>query len=66
MTPKEKALELRQIMFSFIPIKNNIEESILSAKHCAKMAVIEILKVTSTGSYNESYFEEVKQEIEKL
>jgi len=61
MTPKEKAKELYFKMHS--------QEHIISkeAKHCALIAVDEILKVTeheSPSSY--VYYQKVKQELQKL
>jgi hypothetical protein len=64
MTPKEKAIELFD-KYDYILYKeyNNLE-----AKHCALIAVEEILEVGNVIiSYNVTdYWEEVKQEIEKL
>ena len=68
LTLKEKALELVRKMylvdkfdeFKFIPMQYE------HAKQCALIAVDEMLKVISTGSYNETFYKQVKQEIDKL
>ena len=64
MTPKEKALELYNKMYDY----SLFEEE---AKRCALIAVDEILNnidftsmINGTDDYN--YWQEVKQEIEKL
>jgi hypothetical protein len=70
MTPKEKAKEL--VDKYWIYLRAGLlydEEAKEDAKHCALIAVDEILKVASF--YNDSqaevtYWEEVKEEIEKL
>jgi hypothetical protein len=67
MTPKEKAEQLVNKMFNWIQGGSVIEYE--TAKECALIAVDEILKVASF--YNDSqaevtYWQEVKQEIEKL
>jgi hypothetical protein len=70
MTPKEKAKEL--VDKYWIYLRAGLlydEEAKDDAKHCALIAVDEILKVASF--YNDSqaevtYWEEVKEEIEKL
>jgi hypothetical protein len=67
MTPKEKAIELFDKMYSI-----NIDEfiSIHASKNAAKISVDEILKaLESDWSFMEvrqEYWQEVKQEIEKL
>ena len=63
MTPKEKAIELVEKMFSLSTT------NAFPAKQCALIAVDEILKVVSV--YNDSqveviYFKEVRKEIENL
>jgi hypothetical protein len=63
MTPKEKAKDL------FDKYWEEIEIGYDNSKHCALIAVDEILKVLCTPHKNESeymYWQEVKQEIEKL
>jgi hypothetical protein len=70
MTPKEKAKEL--VDKYWIYLRAGLlydEEAKEDARHCALIAVDELLKVASF--YNDSqaevtYWEEVKQEIEKL
>ncbi len=61
MTPKEKAIELFD-KYDYILYKeyNNLE-----AKHCALIAVDEILSLLSYGTAIK-YWQEVKQEIENL
>lgn len=62
MTPKEKALDLID--------KMTFETHSYNAKHCAMVAVNEILedKVEIDGMrvINDSYWMKVKQELEKL
>lgn len=65
MTAKEKAIELIDKFYSISSFFSDLED----AKQCALIAVDEILKVVSF--YNDTqaeitYWEEVKQEIEKL
>jgi hypothetical protein len=70
MTPKEKAKEL--VDKYWIYLRAGLlydEEAKEDARHCALIAVDELLKVASF--YNDSqaevtYWEEVKEEIEKL
>ena len=59
MTPKEKAKELYSKMFP----KSGVVFK-LQAKQCALVAVDEIIK--ALGTVDKMYWEEVKQEIEKL
>ena len=73
MTPKEKAKELYLKMLKFQSKSNlYIERNILcpTAKHCARIAVEELLKETEEIDgmrvINNPYWLEVKQEIEKL
>ena len=73
MTPKEKAEELYLKMLKF-QYKSNlyIERNILcpTAKHCARIAVEELLKDTEERDgmrvINNPYWLEVRNEIEKL
>lgn len=60
MTPKEKAIELVDKMLNE---QSNTEE-IYDAKQCALIAVDEIIE--SYNFVNKSYWQEVKQEIERL
>lgn len=73
MTPKEKA---RELVDSFKPYSDwngfDLQRELLNAKQCALIAVDEIIKSTPCkfdGYYYEQnfkYWQEVKQEIEKL
>ena len=72
MTPQEKAGEL---VIKYIPNYKNVlgfsNKEFFNAKNCALIAVGEILKVACDESdYDKSvtklYWQEVKQEIEKL
>jgi hypothetical protein len=63
MTPKEKAQEL------FDKILNEIDKTCddyFTAKQCALIAVDEILSVVWYVPVDIEYWQEVKQEIEKL
>jgi hypothetical protein len=77
MTPKEKAVELvTNMSFSKSKVADYVTGEMVDipgniyAKQCALIAVDEILNVTAglNGWINgfQSYWEEVKQEIEKL
>jgi hypothetical protein len=66
MTPKEKAKEL---LWKYLPILEGWKyEDSNKAKQCALVAVDEILKVVIESRYVDTikYWQEVKQEIEKL
>jgi len=71
MTPKEKAQELIK-KFSFntrcFSETKGWEDSFFDAKECALVAVDEILSINSVDKdeHLSNYWEEVKQEIEKL
>ncbi len=71
MTPKEKAQELIK-KFSFntrcFSETKGWEDSFFDAKECALIAVDEILIINSVDKDEDlsNYWEEVKQEIEKL
>jgi hypothetical protein len=79
MTPKEKAIELFDKMHEEI-YNRDMYNDLYRAKQCALIAVDEILKLENINTYNyltenkeqlivqlaNSYWEEVKQEIEKL
>ena len=71
MTPKEKALELFDKMFLVIENKGMYDD-LFRAEQCALIAVDEILKAvndpddTFLSKDGVDYWEEVKQEIEKL
>jgi hypothetical protein len=62
MTPKEKAKKLVGKM------RRDNEMNYQYAKQCALIAVDEILKITWVDKFliTEDYWQEVKQEIEKL
>ena len=62
MTAKEKAKELIE-NYEFVYIQNY--SSMREVKQCALIAVDEILKVLHTNIENR-YWQQVKQEIEKL
>jgi hypothetical protein len=73
MTPKEKAKELWTTYRFALSIKNAPlgEQKDLIAKQCALIAVDEIMKAVGweemeLGVDRDNYWEEVKQEIEKL
>ena len=63
MTPQEKAYELWQKMMNADVLVDSI-----SAKQCSLVAVDEILSINSVDKdeHLSNYWEEVKQEIEKL
>jgi hypothetical protein len=69
MTPKEKAKELVD-KYEFVYIQNYT--SMFEVKECALIAVNEILDIAyweymeSMGEKEEKYWEEVKQEIQRL
>ena len=73
MTPKEKAIELVDRYYSLFSLEFENTIDITQAKQCALIAVDEILN--EYNSYNKSaivyndalsYWDKVKQEIEKL
>jgi hypothetical protein len=69
MTPHSKAVDLFNDYYSYL--KANLmydEEAREDAKQCALIAVDEILKITWVDKFliTEDYWQEVKQEIEKL
>jgi hypothetical protein len=72
MTPKEKAIELVDMFMEHTVEWDNVTEvafdSEYHAKQCALIAVDEILKITWVDKFLtvEDYWNEVKQEIEKL
>jgi hypothetical protein len=69
MTPKEKAEELYLKFYSKIPsIQDEGQMQDEASKQCALIAVDEILKITWVDKFliTEDYWQEVKQEIEKL
>jgi hypothetical protein len=75
MTPQEKAKELVDgFTFSYIYFTNGFEGAKLNSKTCALIAVNEIIKELNSFAFNYdieevenfNYWNEVKQEIEKL
>ena len=64
MTPKEQAIRLYNRFLPYIDARFEI----LSAKQCALIAVDEILdnNLWFKDEVNNNYWEQVKQEIEKL
>ena len=68
MTPKEKGLELYNKIYGQTPTRGSeleIKEDQEFAKQCALIAIDEIIKVAYWNNVKE-YWQEVKQEIEKL
>ena len=64
MTPKEKAKELYE-KYEFVYIQNYTSKH--EVKQCALIAVDEILRVSITYAGKDyEFYQEVKQEIEKL
>jgi hypothetical protein len=66
MTAKEKAKELIQLFYNKQCSHSITELAYKSAKQCALICVDEIVKNTLQVSQVLDYWEEVKQEIEKL
>lgn len=69
MTPKEKAKDLLDKFFQYIPAQEELEYEYAYAKQCALIAVDELTKegFFTDGYYNRcAFWDEVKQEIEKL
>jgi hypothetical protein len=69
MTPKEKAIELISKLKPFADYQeddcfNQIEKMLINAKHCALIAVDEIIE--SCNHINKWYWQEVKEEINNL
>jgi len=72
MTPKEKAAELLNKMFDYLNFHTDAD--VYYAKKCALIAAEEVYKETSNkhfiigrnGLSGKEYWEQVKQEIEKL
>lgn len=65
-TPKEKAKELVNKYYNLLLNIANVTNAILYAKHCALIAVDEILKVPELSFNQHDFWQEVKTEIEKL
>lgn len=73
MIPKEKANQLVQRFYFSLPNNgsqtgiSNVHRRWEEGKMCAEMAVDEIMNaLEENGSWNYDYWNEVKQEIEKL
>ena len=69
MTTKEKAEQLFQLYLPFVDSLGNIEDIKYRCKKCALITVDEILSViTNSNDYYimSNYYQQVKQEIEKL
>lgn len=73
MTPKEKAKDLLDKFFQYIPAQEELEYEYAYAKQCTLIAVNEIINSNphsnplNTEVYSTmKYWQEVKQEIEKL
>jgi len=67
MTPKEKAKELIS-KFTFLKLPES-DSKFYNPKQCALIAVREIIEALKNNAANSAswlYYEEVKQEIEKL
>ncbi len=64
MTPKEKAIELVDRYYSLFSLELENTIDITQAKKCALIALDEMIELCE--SYMTPYYEEVKQEIEKL
>lgn len=76
MTPKEKANQLVDAFYQYLPLERYVTTSEgdlyweydgwENAKQCALIAVDEILQVGLFTFEDRKYWQEVKQEIEKL
>jgi hypothetical protein len=69
MTPKEKAIELISKFKPYADYQeddcfNQIEKMLINAKHCALIAVDELIK--EVNNCDVGYWEKVKEEIEKF
>ena len=65
MTPKEKAKELYDKFYMAIP-SDEMGLSDEAAKQCALIAVDEVMQKTLWDKAEQTYWKEVKQEIENL
>ena len=63
MSPKEKAVELYWKYYQLVADCSHPEEK---AKECALIAVYEIVSLFITDCEDTRYWQEIKQEIEKL
>jgi hypothetical protein len=69
MTPKEKAIELYNKFYNTSSHPHHVESRQQIAKQCALIAVDEILNndgFTQFDEYLTKFWQEVKQELEKL
>ena len=67
MTPKEKAKELFNKYATYVVMwAGNINTTHQNCKQCALIAVDEILKLELNDGYDHNYWQQTKQEIEKL
>ena len=66
MKPKEKAEELYRNYWVYFTYEQSVNSIFKHAKECALIAVDEILNVIEVPSTEYKYWQEVKQEIEKL
>jgi hypothetical protein len=67
LTPKEKAIELVDKYSTYVVMwAGGIETSKQNVKQCALMAVDEILSMDLKPNIYKEYWQQVKQEIEKL
>jgi hypothetical protein len=66
MTPKEKARELVRRYETFLFNRFTTDDDWVQCVECALIAVDEILDMYFPNHLEEKYWQEVKQEIEKL
>ncbi len=66
MTLQEKAKELVDKMYLVPELNGSCILTKHTAKQCALIAVDEIIKQSMDNEYSERYWQQVKQEIEKL
>jgi len=66
MTPKEKAEQLINGFVPHVRWKMGQEDVIKRAKECALIAVDDLILERDIHSFDKKYWQEVKQEIEKL
>jgi hypothetical protein len=66
MTPKEKAKELYNKFYNTSSHPHHVESRKNNAKQCALIAVDEMIKELERCFIHNEYWQEVKQEIEKL
>jgi hypothetical protein len=72
MTPKEEAKRIVNLMYFTISNngsytgENSMPNKFKEAKKCASIAIDEITKEINSLGFSEPYWDQVKQEIEKL